>query len=179
MRISCGLSCRPAHKPTFHSALRARCGRAETGAPPARRLHARVRRHAHAAPRLGTGSGEPAPPPGGPAARAHGARLRRLRSAARGQPDGRAVGRQPSSPAAKPPRPAPTAPHLTEHGGASRSPLPSVHYTDLRDRLTKCASAAGDRAGARTNLRLISGTTGGRRPRGAPRHSGPSAACAG
>ena len=43
MRISCGPSSRPPHKPTFHSALTTRCGRAEARALPARRLHARVR----------------------------------------------------------------------------------------------------------------------------------------
>jgi len=45
--------------------------------------------------------------------------------------------------------------------------------------LTTCASAAGSRAGARTNLRFLSGTTGGCRPDGTPRRFGPSAACAG
>jgi len=32
LRISCGPSCWPAHNFTFHSALQARCGRAEAGA---------------------------------------------------------------------------------------------------------------------------------------------------
>jgi hypothetical protein len=42
MRISCGPSSRPAHNLTVHSALTARCGRAELRAPPAGRLHARA-----------------------------------------------------------------------------------------------------------------------------------------
>jgi len=45
--------------------------------------------------------------------------------------------------------------------------------------LTTCASAAGPRAGARTNLRFLNGLHGRRRRRGAPRPSGPSAAYAG
>jgi len=48
-----------------------------------------------------------------------------------------------------------------------------------RSGLTTCASAAGDHAGARTNLRFLSGSIGGCRPHGVPRSSGLSAACAG
>jgi len=56
----------------------------------------------------------------------------------------------------------------------------SLQFTmPVRDRLTTCASAAGDHARARTTLRFLSGATGGRRLSGAPRPSGPSAACAG
>jgi len=45
--------------------------------------------------------------------------------------------------------------------------------------LTACASAAGPRAGAGTNLRFLSGPTVRCRLSGASRQTGPSAACAG
>jgi hypothetical protein len=45
MRISCRPSCPLPHKPTLHSACRASAARMEAGAPPACRLHARVRHH--------------------------------------------------------------------------------------------------------------------------------------
>jgi hypothetical protein len=46
LRISCGRSSRRPHKPTFRFVLKGRSARAELGTPPARRLHARVRRRA-------------------------------------------------------------------------------------------------------------------------------------
>jgi hypothetical protein len=45
-RISCWLSCRRPHKPTFRHVLQGRGARAELGTRPARRRHARVMPHA-------------------------------------------------------------------------------------------------------------------------------------
>jgi hypothetical protein len=44
-RISCGPSCARPHQLWFRSVLAGRCARAKSGTFPARRLHARVRRH--------------------------------------------------------------------------------------------------------------------------------------
>jgi len=69
----------------------------------------------------------------------------------------------------------PESPALLRRANAASSQMLPVAGC----RLTACASAAGAHAGASTILRFLSGPTGGRRPSGTSRPSGPSAACAG